>query len=351
MIIYWIMYLVPALFSINYILNRELKISGLKFLIIAILLIIGTRENGGDYETYKEAFDLLRGEDLKNSIGKNELIYGTLIWITHYLNFGFEFIIFVTSLIFSISLYKFIEYEPNPSLMLAIAVPYLIIVVAIGYIRQGVSIALIMLALNSIKQKKSFSSLLFILLAGGFHLTSLIGLLLLRHTFQFRQKSKKIIFHVLIILGGSLAIYNILFEEITNYYRNYIDIEHYESSGAIPRLLLNCIAAFAYFWKRKKWSPIDKNLWGDFSYASIGCLVIGFFSSTAADRLGLYLIPLQMIAFGRLISYETESKKQILYLSGVLFGYGLLLGLWLNLGSFTEELWLPYKSSLIRIVS
>ena len=81
----------------------------------------------------------------------------------------------VTSgLIFSYGLSKFCLSLPRPFLALTVAIPYLVIVVAMGYSRQGLAIGLVLIALVALMDQKNLKFVIFILIAASIHKSAII---------------------------------------------------------------------------------------------------------------------------------------------------------------------------------
>ena len=66
-------------------------------------------------------------------------------------------------------------------------------------------------------------------------------------------------------------------------------------------------------------------------------------SSTVADRLGLYMIALQVAVFGRLPMFGNTQTTRTIILLGTVAIYAAALGVWLIVGNFAKVLWLPYQ--------
>ena len=76
--------------------------------------------------------------------------------------------------IFAIGLVFFCRNLPRPWLALAVAVPYLVIVVAMGYTRQGVALGLAMLGLVALGKKGTGWFVFWVMLAATFHKTAVL---------------------------------------------------------------------------------------------------------------------------------------------------------------------------------
>jgi hypothetical protein len=91
----------------------------------------------------------------------------------------------------------------------------------------------------------------------------------------------------------------------------------------------------------------DRDIWLVFSIAALGLVPLTQVASTAADRIGLYFIPLQIIVFARLpVLWRSGPGKQLMVV-GALGLYTVALVVWLHFGQFAAEIWLPYRSLLL----
>jgi hypothetical protein len=70
-------------------------------------------------------------------------------------------------------------------------------------------------------------------------------------------------------------------------------------------------------------------------------------ATTAADRIGLYLMPLQLVVFARLPVLQATEQAKTIWATGTVFVYGLAFAIWLHRGDHAAILWLPYESILL----
>ena len=78
-----------------------------------------------------------------------------LNWFAGQNELGIWFVNTICGGIFSYGLIAFARSQPRPWLALAVAVPYLIIVVAMGYTRQAAAIGFVMLGLSALAKDLS----------------------------------------------------------------------------------------------------------------------------------------------------------------------------------------------------
>jgi hypothetical protein len=130
----------------------------------------------------------------------------------------------------------------------------------------------------------------------------------------------------------------------------YIELD-YQSQGALVRLLMNALPSFILllFFRRFKFPPGEKRLWFWFALISIGLFGLFFIfpSSSALDRVALYMLPIQIVAF----SYFPDifSKDRLIsafFIMLIISYYGLVQFIWLNY-AVNSWAWLPYKNIIV----
>ena len=131
--------------------------------------------------------------------------------------------------------------------------------------------------------------------------------------------------------------------------KNYINAG-YDSSGALIRIIMNVLPAIIFLLNRKKFDLSEdmKYFWTNISLAS--CFLIVAFvvspSSTVVDRLGLYLIPIQLMVFGHLSSVFAKGPQEarLINIAGIAY-FATVQFVWLNYAN-NSFAWLPYRSLL-----
>jgi hypothetical protein len=127
---------------------------------------------------------------------------------------------------------------------------------------------------------------------------------------------------------------------------NYVEAE-YQSQGAGIRVAMNLPAAilFLVYSKRFQLSEQQTKLWRNFSFGALFALGMLLFtnSSTAVDRLALYLIPLQMFVLGRLPSAFPDRGRLNMQITMAVIVYSAAIQfVWLNYAA-NAFAWLPYQ--------
>jgi hypothetical protein len=344
---YWLLF---AAYSIGA-LNTRVRQTQLASLTLALTvaaavttLFIGLRfEVGGDWYNYLRVFEGT-SDLLGIALGEGDPAYMFLNWIAKELGLGIVFVNLVCGTICMAALVEFARREPNPWLTIAIAIPYLIIVVFMGYTRQGVAIAFTMLALATFFEHRYSRSLVFLVAAALFHKSAIIILpIFVLSVVRYRV----IIWPILGAIG--LLLYQYLVSAaLERLDQGYIQ-SALESGGAGVRVAMNVLPAvlFLAFRHRFVTSEEEEKTWRYYSIASLAALA-GLFlmsSSTVVDRLALYLIPLQLVVLGRLpYVFPREGKPNVQITIAVLAYSAAVQFVWLTYSAHSGD-WVPYRMS------
>lgn len=304
---------------------------------------------GGDWFNYFPYLERSIGLPFAEIFQEDEPGYGLLNWIGANIGGGVYLVNTVCGLIFSIGLMQFCRAQPRPWLALTLAFPYLVTVVAMGYSRQGVAIGLEMIALLALQRDRLLQFLVWIALAATFHRTALVLLILPAATLSPNLRFGQLI-RLALLAGAGYGLYTtVIAPDIDYYVQGYLEAE-YQSQGALIRVVLCLLPALIFLPNRRRFQlqPDTQRIWtliGFLSVASaIGLATVA--SSTAVDRLALYLIPLQLFVGSRLPDtrlwgLSSGAWKQLL----VLFSFAVLV-VWLTFADHAR-FWLPYRNLLL----
>jgi hypothetical protein len=220
-----------------------------------------------------------------------------------------------------------------------VAIPYLVIVVAMGYSRQAIAIGIIMAGFAALKNSAPLLRFtLYVAVAASFHKTAIVVLPLLILT-----GAKNRLSNAILVGASSFLLYDIfLADEVDNLVKNYVGAE-YSSQGAAIRVAMNLPPAVLLLWRGKElgFSNYELKAWRAFSFMSIFLLILLLLlpSSTAVDRLGLYILPLQLVVIPRVVklfkSQGTGAFAVVMYAALIQFT-------WLNFAEHARY-WVPYK--------
>lgn len=347
---YWIMFLVPAMLALVENARHRtaptvhLRTWKLEWFVLwlALVLLVGWRhEVGGDWSTYLDNFNFDARLDLVDILTGADPGYRFLEWIARQMGWGIYGVNLLGAVLFAWGLVDFALKLPRPWLAIAVSIPYLVIVVAMGYERQGIALGLMMLGLSALNRGRTIPFLIYILLAATFHSSAV---LMIPIAAMAATKNR-----FWIITSAAAVFYlgyaTLLSSTVERFQTNYIDAQ-YNSQGAFVRLVLNAIPALIFLYYRDKLGKFyfNKRLWVVFSLFSIFLLISLFIvpSSTAIDRIALYMIPLQLIVASSLPNISKDGENQIQIVVMILFYYGLIEFVWLNFAVNAAE-WLPYR--------
>jgi hypothetical protein len=306
---------------------------------ILVCLAIGLRYKvGADWRTYEILYYYAGHASLGRLMRFGDPGFQLVSWSLQGVGADFVVLNLFCSVIFTWGLYRFVRVQPDPWLSCAVAVPYLIVVVAMGYTRQAVAIGILMAGLAAMKKGSSvFGFAIYVFAAALFHKTAVMVLPLV----IFAGRRNKLL-NAIAGIAGCVLLYDLfLANSVESLVRNYVEAE-YSSQGAGIRVAMNFVPAliFMLFRKRLQFDQAEFGVWHYFSLAALVMPILLFLvpSSTAIDRLSLYLIPLQIVVLPRV---------QFLF-AGQGFGRTLVAGYaaavlftWLNFAAHAKY-WVPY---------
>ncbi len=315
----------------------------LAFGFLVIVIMIGLRDRVGvDWDTYVDMMRFVGRRDLGDILGLADPGYQLFNWSARQIGADIWLVNLACAAIFTWGLARFVGNQPFPWLAVLVAIPYLVIVVAMNYTRQSVAIGFVLAGLASLTRGGSFLRFgLFV--AGGalFHASVLITLPLALIG-QLRGRMAQLT----LLPAGMYLLYNgLLSERVDKYVSSYIG-KSMESQGAAIRVAMCVLPAiiFLSFRSKLRFEPNEAVLWRNYSLAALGLGILIFVlpSSTAVDRLALYLLPLQMVVLARLpFILNNEFQAKVL----VIAGSAAVLFVWLNF-AFNANAWIPYRISL-----
>lgn len=349
---YWLLFFAPVYWALTYqvhalqkSLRNQAHHSKAKWQVVFILLVlmVGFRhEVGGDWRTYAEQLENMRGNSFSQALISKEPAYSLLTWFGVQTGLGVYLGNLACSVVFVSGLIFFCRSQPQPWLALAVAIPYLVTVVAMGYTRQGVAIGIVMLGLVALSQGKTLRFVLWIVLATTFHLSAIILVPL-----TLLANSKQRMFSLLWVCLSGLVLFVLLLQEWVDFMRAGYFEAAYQSSGAAIRIAMNALPAafFLIFIKRFELSAQQRIFWTWMAWGALLFVVLLILSpsSTAVDRVALYWIPLQLFVWSRVpqaMGKKSDTQRQWLYL---VLGYACAVHfVWLFFADHRKS-WLPYK--------
>lgn len=349
MFVYWTMFAVPALSTLAMGTRRTggrgVIAPGVLLILLVFTVMIGLRyQVGTDWFNYKRTIDNLFYTNFAGALASKDAGFGVLVWTANRLGNGIYITNFVCASIMMYGVARFAHRQPDSWMALTASVPYLVIVVGMGYTRQAAAIGFVLLAILALEEKKLFRAASLAFLASTFHGSALcllpVGALAVVRT------NKALILPSILLSIVLLEL--VLTRRLDNLYRMYITREEaFDSAGAAIRLMMNAIPALLFLMARKRFSEDGtmRFFWTCCAIISLLLLVAlpVFPSSTALDRIGLYFIPIQLFVFGHLpqVFGRTPQGARIVSYCVILY-YGATLFVWLQYAS-NAHAWLPYR--------
>ena len=334
------MTLSPRGFNRNY--NNLLWIS---FFLTMVFLIGFRYETGGDWVNYILSYEYIKNINLSDIFTLGDLTYNIgfkiFVWFSEKYFNGQYLANLGCAVIFLYGLSRFCNNLPNRWLALSIAMPYLVIVIGIGYTRQAAAIGFLLLAFMNIDKSNRY--FLYIVLGSLFHNTIII-LLLIGFIHNFKLKSLNTWYHLSFL---SIIIF-IFYSNLIDLTKAFTSVDTVSHGGQL-RMMINVLAGFLLFSFRKRYKAnyTDYKLW---LIVSIICLIlfpISFLYSASIDRVGLYFIPLQLAVFTKVSTLIRNEEIKALFITLLLSCYVLFFLIWIQFGVYSTG-WYPYRNVFFK---
>ena len=346
MLPYWLLYLLtalPAAYATGSVQERNSR-WGAFCLAVAVALLIGLRyQVGADWYAYLRIFDDVRYVDLGDVPVGGDPAFTAINWVVSKAGIGYWLVNLICGVLFTYGLFRFTFNLPNPWLGLAVATPYLVIVVAMGYSRQGVAIGLVLLGLVAVKRHDFLKFVFWTLAAAAFHKSAIVVLPVVALAYSRNR--------VLVVLSAAIftvvGYYLFVASAMDTLIATYVDYT-YESQGAAIRIFMNAIPAAIFLLTIRRYQiPVsERNMWRNFSIIAIVSvfLVLQVESTTALDRIALYLIPIQLFVFSWLpLCFANEDGSPDRRVVALILIYSAaVLYIWLNYATHADS-WIPYQ--------
>lgn len=346
MFVYWVLWAVVAigaLFRFEHGAPTPSHHRGLLIAIVFITLIVGLRFHvGGDWGNYLRQFLFLSDTSIWRALRAGDPGYSIVSLISASLGAGIWGVNLVCAALFSFGLFKFLKAQPNSWLGLLVAVPYLIVVVAMGYTRQSVAIGLMMAGLADFDRRRIVKFVAYAMVALMFHKSAIVVLPIA----LLAVSTNRIVIGTLTIVLAASLYYAFVASSMDNFVGFYVT-QRLDSTGALARELMSvpCALLCLMFRRHFRLTPDQSALWRNMSVAALAALaaVLVGLPSTAVDRLALYLIPLQIVVFSRLTAFVLVSRTsaQLATLIVVIYSAAVLY-VWLVHGAYSFY-WIPYR--------
>ena len=306
---------------------------------IAVALMIGLRFHvGGDWASYERIFFTVGHWNLWKAVTNGDPGFSLLNWVTKQVGGDLWLIDLVCGAVFVTGVYKLARLQPNPWLAVVVAVPYLIIVVGMGYTRQSIALGFGMIALAGLMRGgTAFRFVIYIVLATLFHKSAIVMMLALAAGHRSR------VVNVLIGASAAFVLYDLFVSSaFPTLSRNYLGAG-YDAQGATVRVFMNFVPAVLFLLGPSRFGFDEReiNVVRIMAYAGLVFPVLLWVvpSSAAVDRLALYVSPLQMIILSRIPGAHVKEDFGKVIILAYAFAVQFV---WLNFAQHSGD-WIPYR--------
>ena len=341
---YWFLFTLPLFWALLPATDKVATRIGLTALAGIYVMTIGFRQEiGCDWDTYVSIYQVGARLPFWKALFYSDSGFQALDLIAYWLGLSYYFVNFVSGLIFTACLFVFIRRQPLPWLALLCAVPYMVVVVAMGYERQSVALGFGMLAMLAFGERSVVRFVAFVLIGALFHKTLLfiLPLVVLINGLRFNWLSVLTLVATG-LLGGRVILGN------TDYYLHVYQNKYMTSAGGLTRILVTALAGVVFLAFIRQYRRRFKD-WDLLLYLSIISLILiplVKISTTAVDRMALYMLPFQIMVFSRLPVIFGATKMQLPISLGIVGSYATFLFVWLHYSVLAHLCWLPYRSVL-----
>jgi hypothetical protein len=342
---YWILLLLPfvGLLMPVRLARAPWQLAWFGMAAVAALAIGFRHQIGGDWDGYVAIYEGFAAAPLNEvASASGDPGYSVLNWLSGQLGWGIYGVNLACAAIFVGGFSVFAARQPMRWLAWIVCIPYLLIVVAMGYSRQGVALGLVFLALASLEDSRIWRFAVLIAIAGLFHKTAI----LLMPLGFLSRKNLGWTNVVALSLALAAAAAGLLFTYLEVFWENYVQTNLSSEGGAV-RVWMNAVPAMLMLlcgrvWQRR-WP--DPGHWRYIAWGSIACIFLVGLASTAVDRAALYLAPLQVYVWCRVPLLFRDRPQRTAVAIAIGITYAMVLGVWLTFGIHAQY-WLPYRNVL-----
>jgi hypothetical protein len=307
-----------------------------------LALFVGLRwEIGPDWPAYWGLYRYLSDRSVQEVLEKSDPGFRILIMVLQSQHAPFWVLNLICASIFSFGLTRFCTALPNPWIGVLVAVPYLVIVIAMSALRQTTAIGFVLLALRGMGVKPLWQTLFWVLIASLFHASAFIVAVLIALSY-----SRSRIQAAFLLIASVIPAYYVLFSTFDEYLKRYGQ-HRIDSGGVAFRLAMNAVPAIIFLLsKRKAFAPQgEEAFWRNLSWLSLALIPALAYvkSTTSIDRLSLYAVPLQILVLSGIPGQFSTSQATRIYPVMLIVAYcATTLLVYFALGTHARY-YLPYE--------
>jgi hypothetical protein len=352
MTVYWLLLLFPATMALAYPQNlprdctRPVQHMVLLLFALSYASAGGLRDRvGGDWYNYADLYNYIRLGSFSEALFRTDPIFCVLNWLSAQIGGGIYLVNGICCWLLGYGAISAAKRLREPWMAIVIAVPYLLIVVGLGYVRQGAAIGLILSAIASLDRARPLGIIVPLALAAGFHSTAILAYPL----FVIAIAQRNWLFSLVVAAGG-LSLYLIFLAPRMEFFDAGYFGQQYDSKGAGVRVLMGVVPSLCLLmlYRRFVAEQQARTLWAATALANLVALVaLGISSSsTVVDRIALYCSIIQLTVYGEFRDIFAVSPRNVVIARLVMIGLAVLVQLvWLVFAVHADS-WVPYKSIL-----
>lgn len=309
---------------------------------ILIALMLGYRhEVGADWGNYWRKFQFVAELEFDYAVTQTkDPAYYPLGWLIARLGGEIYELNLACALLLTLGTFSLAQRQTLPWLALLAAVPYLFIVVGMGYTRQSAALGCTMLGLVALGDGRVRTFVFWTLFGAAFHKSAALMI-----PIAALASTKHRVWTGFWVMAMAAFGYWLFVQEASEtLWTNYVESDYAAASqGAGIRTGMNVLPAalFLIFRRHLCDSEADRLLWTWMSLLAIACIPLLSFSATGVDRMALYLIPIQIVVFGRIVRLANGVEGRTFLVVGVIGYFALVQFVWLNFASHANS-WVPY---------
>lgn len=350
MLMYWLLLAYPAIMALVYpVASTRGQVRLGQFIALAAFVLFYTLlgalrfETGGDWVTYDLMFEDLRVDTLAYALTATDPLYGFLNWFSAQIGTEIYLVNGICCLLLVYGVVRVATSFREPWLAVLIAVPYLLIVVGFGYVRQGAAIGMMLLAIASVDEARPLRTMIYLVIAIAFHSTAALVIPL----FVFGMARRNKVLAAFAGLVGAAAFVLVLAPRLGSFELGYLDTE-YDSSGTATRIAMSLVpsALIVMRWRHFVAGERARPIWLMIALANFVALVALALSpsSTAVDRIALFFSVIQMAAFGEFRALAGVTDSMAHFTRVILVAVAVAVqSVWLIFGTHAI-FWVPYQS-------
>lgn len=341
MFVYLLFLLFPLAFALRAPRFR-LRDKGFAAFCVLLVFFIGLRhEIGPDWLGYSYILERSQSLDWSAVWNQGEPLFFLLNKASDAFGWGQHGVNAVCAAIFMYGVFRYARTTVNAWLALAAVMPFLVFIIAMSGIRQGVAIGILFVAAASWPTSVVWKKVTLILLAMGFHTSALFMMIfVVWDTGRYQW--------VRIAIGGVIGFIALQYmgdSGATEVYSKRYFEDNVQSGGALYHVMLCAIPGAIYLAFRRKWDAhgVANGLVSRASVLSIALLPMVFISSTGTSRVSLYLSFVQMWVFPAFVKAHGNRWPGATLVCGVYFL--AIFVVYFTQGTHVDA-YLPYRNLL-----